>query len=189
MTQCVVVLGLLCVEMCLVWSWFGLFFNFFFLTCTSMLLLFVPLVCLSVNFELLLRLFILQRRVSPQILQMLKTQTLTSPSDPQSLSFPHSHTHRHTHTHLNIHNYAPKNSPHSPQLPLCFAVGVSLLLLTDFLVFLQSRKASEQAKSVDSKTDSIGSGRAIPIKQVSTFPHFYPTFHIVTWVSMMFISV
>ncbi|KAK2895179.1 hypothetical protein Q8A73_014667 [Channa argus] len=28
-----------------------------------------------------------------------------------------------------------------------------------------SRKASEQAKSVDSKTDSIGSGRAIPIKQ------------------------
>uniref|UniRef100_A0A7N5ZYU7 Arf-GAP with GTPase, ANK repeat and PH domain-containing protein 3 n=1 Tax=Anabas testudineus TaxID=64144 RepID=A0A7N5ZYU7_ANATE len=29
----------------------------------------------------------------------------------------------------------------------------------------QSRKASEQAKSVDSKTDSIGSGRAIPIKQ------------------------
>uniref|UniRef100_A0AAX7UBP5 Arf-GAP with GTPase, ANK repeat and PH domain-containing protein 3 n=1 Tax=Astatotilapia calliptera TaxID=8154 RepID=A0AAX7UBP5_ASTCA len=29
----------------------------------------------------------------------------------------------------------------------------------------QSRKANEQAKSVDSKTDSIGSGRAIPIKQ------------------------
>ncbi|XP_020505221.3 arf-GAP with GTPase, ANK repeat and PH domain-containing protein 3 isoform X1 [Labrus bergylta] len=28
-----------------------------------------------------------------------------------------------------------------------------------------SRKASEQSKSVDSKTDSIGSGRAIPIKQ------------------------
>uniref|UniRef100_A0A3Q2ZRH8 Arf-GAP with GTPase, ANK repeat and PH domain-containing protein 3 n=1 Tax=Kryptolebias marmoratus TaxID=37003 RepID=A0A3Q2ZRH8_KRYMA len=28
-----------------------------------------------------------------------------------------------------------------------------------------SRKGSEQAKSVDSKTDSIGSGRAIPIKQ------------------------
>ncbi|KAM4605585.1 arfGAP with GTPase domain, ankyrin repeat and PH domain 3 isoform 2-T2 [Polymixia lowei] len=28
-----------------------------------------------------------------------------------------------------------------------------------------SRKASDQAKSVDSKTDSIGSGRAIPIKQ------------------------
>ncbi|XP_004542862.1 arfGAP with GTPase domain, ankyrin repeat and PH domain 3 isoform X1 [Maylandia zebra] len=28
-----------------------------------------------------------------------------------------------------------------------------------------SRKANEQAKSVDSKTDSIGSGRAIPIKQ------------------------
>uniref|UniRef100_A0A8C5GAT2 Arf-GAP with GTPase, ANK repeat and PH domain-containing protein 3 n=1 Tax=Gouania willdenowi TaxID=441366 RepID=A0A8C5GAT2_GOUWI len=28
-----------------------------------------------------------------------------------------------------------------------------------------SRKASEQAKSVESKTDSIGSGRAIPIKQ------------------------
>uniref|UniRef100_A0AAR2K4P3 Arf-GAP with GTPase, ANK repeat and PH domain-containing protein 3 n=1 Tax=Pygocentrus nattereri TaxID=42514 RepID=A0AAR2K4P3_PYGNA len=29
----------------------------------------------------------------------------------------------------------------------------------------QSRKASEQAKSTDCKTDSIGSGRAIPIKQ------------------------
>ncbi|MGH0146724.1 UNVERIFIED_CONTAM: hypothetical protein FKN15_025996 [Acipenser sinensis] len=29
----------------------------------------------------------------------------------------------------------------------------------------QSRKASEQAKSVDCKTDNIGSGRAIPIKQ------------------------
>ncbi|XP_063075792.1 arf-GAP with GTPase, ANK repeat and PH domain-containing protein 3-like isoform X2 [Engraulis encrasicolus] len=28
-----------------------------------------------------------------------------------------------------------------------------------------SRKASEQSKSIDSKTDSIGSGRAIPIKQ------------------------
>ncbi|XP_056149223.1 arf-GAP with GTPase, ANK repeat and PH domain-containing protein 3 [Lampris incognitus] len=28
-----------------------------------------------------------------------------------------------------------------------------------------SRKASEQAKSIDNKTDSIGSGRAIPIKQ------------------------
>lgn len=57
---------------------------------------------------------------------------------------------------------------------LCFAAGVLLQLLTDFLVFLQSRKASEQAKSVDSKTDSIGSGRAIPIKQVSSFPHSLP---------------
>ncbi|GAA6067426.1 arf-GAP with GTPase, ANK repeat and PH domain-containing protein 3 isoform X1, partial [Tachysurus ichikawai] len=28
-----------------------------------------------------------------------------------------------------------------------------------------SRKASEQAKSAECKTDSIGSGRAIPIKQ------------------------
>lgn len=35
------------------------------------------------------------------------------------------------------------------------------------LVSLQSRKASEQAKSIECKTDSIGSGRAIPIKQVS----------------------
>lgn len=43
-------LGLLCVEMCLVWSWFfGLFLIFFFFfTCTSVLLLFVTaglLVC------------------------------------------------------------------------------------------------------------------------------------------------
>lgn len=48
------------------------------------------------------------------------------------------------------------------------------------LVFLQSRKASEQAKSVDSKTDSIGSGRAIPIKQVSTFTYFYPHISLVS---------
>ncbi|MBN3286019.1 AGAP3 protein, partial [Polyodon spathula] len=36
-----------------------------------------------------------------------------------------------------------------------------------YFILLQSRKASEQAKSVDCKTDNIGSGRAIPIKQVS----------------------
>lgn len=31
MTQCVVVSGLLCVEMCPVWSWFGLYFSLNFL--------------------------------------------------------------------------------------------------------------------------------------------------------------
>lgn len=51
MTQCVVVLGLFCVEMCLVQSWFGL--CSFFFSCTSVLLLFVELVCLSVDFKLL----------------------------------------------------------------------------------------------------------------------------------------
>lgn len=58
MTRCVVVLGLLCVEMCLVQSWFGLRSFFCFKSCTSVLLLFVALVCLSVDFKLLLRLYL-----------------------------------------------------------------------------------------------------------------------------------
>lgn len=97
---------------------------------------------------------------------MLKTQALTSPFSPP-VSLPHTHTPTNTTT--------PQNLTSPPMTPsLCFAAGVLLQLLTDFLVFLQSRKASEQAKSVDSKTDSIGSGRAIPIKQVSSFPHSLP---------------
>lgn len=75
--------------------------------------------------------------------------------------------------HTPTHSTTPKTSPQTlspPTTPsLCSAASVPPHLLTDFLVFLQSRKASEQAKSVDSKTDSIGSGRAIPIKQVSRF--------------------
>ncbi|MEQ2209613.1 Arf-GAP with GTPase, ANK repeat and PH domain-containing protein 1 [Xenoophorus captivus] len=55
--------------------------------------------------------------------------------------------------------------PHTLRLPVCLVFSVSPHFLTDSLVLLQSRKGSEQAKSVDSKTDSIGSGRAIPIKQ------------------------
>lgn len=183
MTQCVVVLGLLCVEMCLVWSWFGLFFLFFlFSTCTSVLLLFVPLVCLSVNFKLLLRLLFCNVEFLHKYCKCAKHK----PSPPRltpslSFSFPHTYTHTYTPTYTTT----PTNSPHTPQLPLCFAVSVSLQLLTDFLVSLQSRKASEQAKSVDSKTDSIGSGRAIPIKQVSSFAHSYSTFLIVIWVSII----
>lgn len=92
------------------------------------------------------------------------------PSDPQSLFLSPSHTHPHT----NALNHAQTLTSHPMTPSICFAVGLLLQLLTDFLVFLQSRKASEQAKSVDSKTDSIGSGRAIPIKQVSSFPHFLP---------------
>lgn len=78
-----------------------------------------------------------------------------------------SHTHQHTQPHTST-------SPHAPWIPFFAVSCVRLWLLTVLLVFLQSRKASEQAKSVDSKTDSIGSGRAIPIKQVSSFlflPH------------------
>ncbi len=113
------------------------------------------------------------------------TQTLTSLLLTPSLSF--SLTHTHTHTHTPTYTTTPKKNltSHPTSPTLCLAVSVSLWLLTDFLVSLQSRKASEQAKSVDSKTDSIGSGRAIPIKQVSSFPHFQPTFLIVTRVSMI----
>lgn len=176
MTQCVVVSGLLCVEMCPVWSWFGLYFslNFlfsFFLTCTSVLMLFVPLVCLSVNLKLLLRLFFYFATLSLQ--QMFQT-----PSDPQSLAL--------THTRPNTHS----SYPHGSHLVLC----ASLRCLTDFLVSLQSRKASEQAKSVDSKTDSIGSGRAIPIKQVSSFTNLFflttfPTVPVVSMASLVWVEV
>lgn len=106
------------------------------------------------------------------------------PSDPQSpLSLSLTHTHPQTRTHQHTQ---PRPSPHlTPHDSLYWLCRLPLQLLTDFLVFLQSRKASEQAKSVDSKTDSIGSGRAIPIKQVSGFPHFfYHTFLVVPWVSM-----
>lgn len=155
MTQCVVVSGLLCVEMCPVWSWFGLYFslNFlfsFFLTCTSVLMLFVPLVCLSVNLRLLLRLFFILQRLD-------YSKCSKHPLTPSLLP---------SRTHAPTRTTPPKFSsyPHGSHLVLC----ASLRCLTDFLVSLQSRKASEQAKSVDSKTDSIGSGRAIPIKQVSS---------------------
>lgn len=164
--------------MCLVWSWFGLFY-FFFWTCTSMLLLFVLLVCLSVNFELLLQLL---SWVPHKYCKCSKHKPSACPlSPPVSLSLPHTQSSTHTAT--------SKNSPHTPRLPLCLDVSVSFQLLTDFLVFLQSRKASEQAKSVDSKTDSIGSGRAIPIKQVSSFTRLFPTFSIVCWVSMTYFCV
>lgn len=110
MTQCVVVLGLLCVEMCLVWSWFGLFFLFFlFSTCTSVLLLFVPLVCLSVNFKLLLRLLFCNVEFLHKYCKCAKHK----PSPPRltpslSFSFPHTYTH----IHHNIHNYPQKLTSH-----------------------------------------------------------------------------
>lgn len=84
-----------------------------------------------------------------------ETQSLPHLSDPQSTCL--------THT-------CPQQTKLHPPLSFHTALSpVSSRLLTVSLVLLQSRKASEQAKSVDSKTDSIGSGRAIPIKQVSTF--------------------
>lgn len=131
-----------------------------------MLLLLVPLVCLSVHFELLfLRLFC---SVASTSTNAQNTQGPHS-SLPPRLSLTRSLCPPHTPT----HSTTPKTSPQTlspPTTPsLCSAASVPPHLLTDFLVFLQSRKASEQAKSVDSKTDSIGSGRAIPIKQVSRF--------------------
>uniref|UniRef100_A0A8C2DKU5 ArfGAP with GTPase domain, ankyrin repeat and PH domain 3 n=1 Tax=Cyprinus carpio TaxID=7962 RepID=A0A8C2DKU5_CYPCA len=49
-----------------------------------------------------------------------------------------------------------------PHLHVC---SQFFFALTSCLVSLQSWKASDQTKSIESKTDSIGSGRAIPIKQ------------------------
>lgn len=128
MTQCVVVLGLLCVEMCLVWSWFGLFFNFlFFWTCTSVLLLFVTaglLVCLisSFFFETF---YFATSKVSPQTNKQTKKRSktqknphLTSPLPPPALLLTPSLSP--SHTHPNIHNHAqkkPSPPPHTPQLP------------------------------------------------------------------------
>ena len=75
--------------------------------------------------------------------------TKTKPREPKL------HKHSKTHTQRSTH-----------YTTCCYCTCIELLTVS--LVSLQSRKASEQAKSVDSKTDSIGSGRAIPIKQVST---------------------
>lgn len=109
--------------------------------------------------------FILQRRVSPQIHNIPLTSSLSA-----------SPTHAATHTHK-----CPSTShPHS-------SVHVPPEFLTDFLVLLQSRKASEQTKSVDSKTDSIGSGRAIPIKQVSRCTDVLSPFLIILLVSIVLV--
>lgn len=109
--------------------------------------------------------FNLQTSSSPQTNAHISTPHFWPPLS-CSCTSTHSCTHPHTPQHTE-HNTIQTPLP-TAQLPLCLVMCVSLQLLTDFLVFLQSRKASEQAKSVDSKTDSIGSGRAIPIKQVST---------------------
>ncbi len=74
----------------------------------------------------------------------------------------HTHTHTHTHTLELRHN----SHTHTHTLPTSMCVPSLFFALTSCLVSLQSRKASDQTKSIESKTDSIGSGRAIPIKQV-----------------------
>lgn len=163
---------LLCVEMCQVWSCFGLLLLYFFF-CFFILHVDVPAICsaglLVCSFGASFWDFLfLQRWVSPQKLQKCKkkkiqtkeTCSLTSPfppSDPQPNCVTHTHS-----------QHTRNTSSTSPRLPVCLLFSVSLHLLTDSLVLLQSRKGSEQAKNVDSKTDSIGSGRAIPIKQVSS---------------------
>jgi len=157
------------------WSfWFCLFS-----TCTSVFLLFVPLVCLSVDFDFFRASF--WDFYFAMSTSFSTNAQNTNPLTPTpSLSLSPSLTITHTPT-----NLPPPPSPHTHTASptLCFAASLPLQLLTDFLVFLQSRKASEQAKSVDSKTDSIGSGRAIPIKQVSRLPHSSPTFLVDSSVS------
>lgn len=124
----------------LVWPLFFFILSFLFFlfwTCTSVLLLFVTLVCLSVNFELLLRLLFLQCRVSPQ---MLKTQALTSPFSPP-VSLPH------THTHNNKHNHAPKPhlTPHDSLSLLCRRCAASVAdWLSCFLAVTESQWASKE---------------------------------------------
>lgn len=104
MTRCVVVLGLLCVEMCLVQSWFGLCSFVFFKSCTSVLLLFVALVCLSVDFKLLLRLYLFHFCVFIYFyflaILSFSTRALTLTFCPQIFSPPHTHQH----TPLRPHN-------------------------------------------------------------------------------------
>lgn len=175
MTRCVVVLGLLCVEMCLVQSWFGLrSFVFFFLNlarrCYCCLLRWSACLLISSFFWdciyfIFVSIFIFwQYWVSPH-------EPSPSPPAPR-FSRPHTHT--------STHHHAPQPHLTPREIPLFALSWMCLRSLTVALVFLQSRKASEQAKSVDSKTDSIGSGRAIPIKQVSTFTYFYPHISLVS---------
>lgn len=175
MTQCVVVLGLLCVEMCLVQSWFGLCSFVFFLArrCYCCLLSWSACLLISSFFWDCFFFFFLDIHFFFAIFSF-GTQALTLTFWPSDFLLP-SHTHQHTQP-------RPTTSPHAPWIPLFAVSCVRLWSLTVVLVFLQSRKASEQAKSVDSKTDSIGSGRAIPIKQVSSFTYFfYPTFLLGPW--------
>lgn len=112
MTQYVVVFGLLCVEMCLVWSWFGLFsFELarrcycFLLRCSACLLI----------FELLLRLFFWYCWVSPHIAQ--NTNPHLSHLTP-SLSHSLPHTHINTHPLQKLH-LAPHDSPLSALPSVC----------------------------------------------------------------------
>lgn len=74
----------------------------------------------------------------------------------------------HTHTLELRHNSQTHTHTHPPHLHVC---SQFFFALTSCLVSLQSRKASDQTKSIESKTDSIGSGRAIPIKQVRHHIH------------------
>lgn len=67
-----------------------------------------------------------------------------------------------THTHTRVK--AQLTDTHTP--PHLHVCSQFFFALTSCLVSLQSWKASDQTKSIESKTDSIGSGRAIPIKQV-----------------------
>lgn len=169
MTRCVVVLGLLCVEMCLVQSWFGLFLHVGVnAVCCACLL-----VCwFQASFETVFIYLFICLFICIYILFCNITFLHTSPQShllPPRYSLTLTHTHQHTHP-------RPTTPPHACWIPLFAVWWLRLRSLTVVLVFLQSRKASEQAKSVDSKTDSIGSGRAIPIKQVSTLNHFYPNF-------------
>lgn len=75
-------------------------------------------------------------------------------------------------THISLaHTHTRVKTQHTHTLPTSMYVPGLFFALTSCLVSLQSRKASDQTKSIESKTDSIGSGRAIPIKQVRHLIH------------------
>ncbi len=78
----------------------------------------------------------------------------------------HTHNTHFTHTHTHTLELRHNSHTHTHTLPTSMCVPSLFFALTSCLVSLQSRKASDQTKSIESKTDSIGSGRAIPIKQV-----------------------
>ncbi|MEQ2306564.1 hypothetical protein AMECASPLE_009547 [Ameca splendens] len=119
---------LLCLEMCQVWSCFGLLLLYFFFTCTLVFLLYVLLVCLCVLLELLFETFYFCNAEFPHkyhksAKKKIKKETcsLTSPfppSDPQSICV--------THTHSQQTKTAP-TAPHptAPSLP-CIQCVASL---------------------------------------------------------------
>lgn len=141
MTRCVVVLGLLCVEMCLVQSWFGLCsFLFFYLNlarrCYCCLLRWSAcLLSSSFFWDCIYFIFV---SLFFAILTF-STHALTLTSCPQICSRPRTHTPAHTTT--------PHNLTSLPLNPsLCFSVNVSPVADCGscFLAVTESQWASKE---------------------------------------------